>query len=116
MARQNGRRLRVCIDFSFSQPPIPVAFLCIKAKKVKKVFKIIDKRAIIAMLDFLVLLCQDKRTIRKIFWQVVIYFFVLKQKSNKKIQGSREKAKIYFVSLQRRSHACCCITFMKEDL
>jgi len=32
----------------------------------------------------------------------IFYFFVLKQKSNKKIQGSREKAKISLVPLQRR--------------
>ena len=31
-----------------------------------------------------------------------ILLFVLKQKSNKKIQGSREKAKISLVPLQRR--------------
>jgi hypothetical protein len=33
-----------------------------------------------------------------------VYFFVLKQKSNKKIQGFRKKAKIYFIPLQRNSY------------
>ena len=34
----------------------------------------------------------------------IFYFFVLTQKSNKKSQGSREKAKIYFVTLQEEAY------------
>jgi len=36
------------------------------------------------------------------FFLVRTYFFVLTQKSNKKSQGIREKAKISLVTLQRR--------------
>jgi hypothetical protein len=34
LARTNARSDHVVLDFSFSQPSITVAFLCIKAKKV----------------------------------------------------------------------------------
>jgi hypothetical protein len=36
LARTNARSDHVVLDFSFSQPSITVAFLCIKAKKVKE--------------------------------------------------------------------------------